>query len=192
MARLIRIGAIGTAVLIVFLIAGTPFMDDFLFERGFALVQSSGYSMMGLPEKFGLPVENINLIRLGYDDIQIGDIVMYYSEHNHFYVTHRVVSIDYSTGVFVAQGDNPVTNPLPDPESKIENIVGEVVEIFGKPVYFNSNWLWICLFIAVFIGLHDVGEEGFRDSHGEKNRVIEAIAICVTIYFIILLGRMLL
>jgi len=54
------------------------------------------------------------------DDIQVGDIIVYYNRFKHIPVVHRVVDIQIIDGkrYFITKGDNDFTNPLPDQDPR--------------------------------------------------------------------------
>ncbi len=48
-----------------------------------------------------------------YSDLKIGDTVIYWNEKMQLFVHHRIIA---KQGVwFIVKGDNPETNPVPDP-----------------------------------------------------------------------------
>jgi len=99
------------------------------------------------------------------EEIEQGDVVVYYNRFKHIPVVHRVVDMREYNGhtYFITQGDNQKTNPMPDqevglaPPLTIEDIRGEVV--FSLPnlglvkVYFSEMVAEMGIFKAIFVVL---------------------------------------
>lgn len=82
-----------------------------------------------------IQVDSLNIIKdTNFDEVEVGDIVVYWSTERRINILHRVVDIDYtSDGVkyFTTQGD---ANPAPDNIQVTSDLYrGEVVATF--------NWL---------------------------------------------------
>lgn len=88
--------------------------------------------------------------KASFDEVGLNDIIVYRSKEGDMagnYIIHRIVEVheDY----FVTQGDNPVTNPVPDTEKITPDMVyGKFIGILGfMKVFsgFNRSAIFIIL-----------------------------------------------
>ncbi len=100
--------------------------------------------------------------------IQVNDVIVYYQSSLNELVIHRVVTVIHvgNQVQFKTQGDNPLTNPLPDPwivrESDLDGVVlyripyvGSVFEFMTSPAVRASTAVLLIILIVVNIFYDD-------------------------------------
>ncbi len=117
-----------------------------------------GYTYSAVKTESMIPVINIGDIvvtkELGFEEVNVDDIIVFYSAIEKKYIVHRVIEINEDGGL-VTKGDN---NRDKDPgEVSSENYVGTVIKIIpnvGKLVLNYRNILFtviIIIFIIIII-----------------------------------------
>lgn len=121
------------------------------------------------PSFFGISISNVpthsmeDTIQAGdyvlfkkvtFEDVKLHDIIVYRSKEGDMagnFIIHRVVEIhdDY----LITQGDNPITNPVPDAEKITSDMVyGRYIGILGFMKFFSGgsrSVIFIILFIVI-------------------------------------------
>lgn len=125
-----------------------------------------GYSYSYVPTGSMEPTINVNdtiiFKKTDFNKLNVGDIIVYYSNKNNIYIVHRIVDIEYddTSGMIdyvKTQGDNKNTNPDPDDEDiHSDMFIGIYVRKFNflniAKITQNKNVIYVVL-VIIFLSL---------------------------------------
>ena len=131
---------------------------------GFSKVVVSGESME--PTLSGNDMVIALRQRGGYE---VGDIIIF--DGGNRLIIHRIIRIE-DDGRYITQGDNPITNPTPDPHIIYdEQVFGkQIIRIrgAGRAAEYMQRWGIILIPLCVGIYVYVTAVKGKRKSEGEK------------------------
>lgn len=144
---------VSAAILIVSLFLSSNVIQYFLYNYTHTTyILAVGDSMGDLPESIGLPQMHYCFITSNIKQLKRGDIIVYWSEKDETYITHRVSSVLGET--IITKGDRKYYT-----DDLIERsvILGKVITIGRIPIYFDLmivyliGTMWILSFSIYLI-----------------------------------------
>ena len=156
MKKIIR-NIIASFLGLIIVILGYFVIANIVATKNNTIASFFGYSITYVPTESMEPTIKTNSTIMfekntKYDDLKVGDIIVYHNDETNMYIIHRIK--EETNSGFIMQGDN---NPIPDRKSVVtENVYGKVLFVIPKLGYIQTYLsspihVLICLLIPIVV-----------------------------------------